>query len=302
MLDTLKLLHDAGIRILPGTDDGTGFTVHRELELYAKAGIPNEDVLRIGTSGPAEYFGHGDDLGTIKPGKLADFVLVKGNPLEDLSAIRNGRMVVKDGDVYFPSEIYEALSIEPFTEAPSLVINIADEAIPARYEGEDLPKLEYYPMEVGGVPVDPAQLPFSAAVRVGDFIFLSGQIGRGGETFEDDARKVMDSIKALTERTGASMSDIFKCTVMIDDMSLWPAFNEVYKTYFEPGKMPARSAFGADGLALGAPIEVECMVYAPQPNAGVPGGQGPGFLVWLLGGLCVVLAGVTGFLLGRKPA
>jgi enamine deaminase RidA (YjgF/YER057c/UK114 family) len=72
----------------------------------------------------------------------------------------------------------------------------------------------------------------------------------------------MESIKGLTQAAGVDMSHIFKCTVMLDKMKNWPDFNEVYVTYFEPGKMPARSAFGADGLALGATLEVECMAWA----------------------------------------
>ncbi|WP_300395852.1 Rid family hydrolase [Henriciella sp.] len=306
VLETLKLLHDSGIRLLPGTDDRTGFTVHRELELYEKAGIPTVDVLRLGLWGPAEYLGYGDDLGTIEEGKLADFVLVAGNPLRDLSAIRAPRMVVKDGDVYFPAEIYQALSIEPFSAPPDLMDVSAGnvtKAEPARYEGDDA-FVEHFPMQADGLPVDPATLPFSAAVRVGDIIYLSGQIGRGGETFEEDARQVMDTIKALAERTGTDMSNIFKCTVMIDDMDKWPSFNEVYKTYFEPGKMPARSAFGADGLALGAPIEVECLAHVPGAGAVpvVAGKDGPDWLVWTLGGLCILLAGGLGFSLGRRRA
>ncbi|KDA01229.1 amidohydrolase family protein [Hyphomonas oceanitis] len=120
-LATLKLLYDSGIRILPGTDDGTGFTVHRELELYNKAGIPVADVLAIGTQGPAEYLGYGDTLGTIEVGKFADFVLLAGNPLADLKAIKAPRMVVKNGDVYFPSEIYEALAIKSFASPPAVL-------------------------------------------------------------------------------------------------------------------------------------------------------------------------------------
>tara|TARA_R110001606_G_scaffold138492_2_gene276667 strand:+ start:10068 stop:12143 length:2076 start_codon:yes stop_codon:yes gene_type:complete len=120
-LETVKLLYDAGIRILPGTDDGTGFTVHRELELYHEAGIPVPAVLAIGTQGPAEYLGYGDSLGTIEVGKLADFVLLGGDPLADIKAIKTPRMVVKNGDVYFPSEIYEALAIKPFASPPTML-------------------------------------------------------------------------------------------------------------------------------------------------------------------------------------
>jgi 2-iminobutanoate/2-iminopropanoate deaminase len=107
-------------------------------------------------------------------------------------------------------------------------------------------------------------LPFSDAVRVGDMLYLSGQLGilpgtlelaPGG--IEGEARQAMENIKTILERNGASMSQIVKCTVMIADIAEWPRFNEVYVTYF-PGPKPARSAFGADGLALGGRVEVEC--------------------------------------------
>jgi reactive intermediate/imine deaminase len=109
-----------------------------------------------------------------------------------------------------------------------------------------------------------AGLPFSEAVRTNGMLYLSGQIPVDPDTgnivegdIEAQARQTMDNIKAVLERYGSSMDKVVKCTVMIRDMSNWGRFNEVYVTYF-PGPKPARSAFGASGLALGAMLEVEC--------------------------------------------
>lgn len=118
MLATLKLLHDNGIRLLPGTDDGTGFTLHRELELYAKAGIPPAEVLANATLGMERYLGRADRLGSIEAGKLADFFLVAGDPTRDINAIRGARLVSKGDAIYFPAEIYTALGVRPFAEPP----------------------------------------------------------------------------------------------------------------------------------------------------------------------------------------
>ncbi|NQX96109.1 MAG: ribonuclease [Erythrobacter sp.] len=107
--------------------------------------------------------------------------------------------------------------------------------------------------------------PFSEAVEAGGFVFLSGQIGTDPETaelveggIEPQARQTMENIKASLGRLDLAFADVVKCTVMIDDMADWPAFNTVYAEYFD-GDFPARSAFGADGLALGAAVEVECI-------------------------------------------
>lgn len=106
-------------------------------------------------------------------------------------------------------------------------------------------------------------LPFSDAVRVGHLLFLSGQIGNipgttdlapGG--IQGEARQTMENIKAVLEANGSSMDRVFKATVMLADIAEWPAFNEVYVTYF-PGHKPARSAFAGSGLAFGARCEVE---------------------------------------------
>lgn len=106
--------------------------------------------------------------------------------------------------------------------------------------------------------------PFSPAVRVGNILYLSGQIGTdstdklvpGG--IGPETKQTLENIKDVLARTGSSMERVVKCTVMMADMKEWPAMNEVYKTYFPLAK-PARSAFGATALALGARTEIECI-------------------------------------------
>lgn len=111
--------------------------------------------------------------------------------------------------------------------------------------------------------------PFSPAVRAGDTIYLSGQLGTAADgslpaNFEAQARNVMVNVGKVAALGGASMDDLVKCTVMLADMKLWPKFNEIYVGYFKPGHLPARSAFGTNGLALGAALEVECIAYKPR--------------------------------------
>ncbi len=124
------------------------------------------------------------------------------------------------------------------------------------------------PVEHFGAPALGGQpLPFSSAVRVGDVLYLSGQIGIGPggalpEGIEAQTRQTMENIGAILRSAGRGWDDVFHCTAMLENMGDWPAFNRVYVTYFTPGRLPARSALGADGLALGALIEVECQAYA----------------------------------------
>lgn len=110
-------------------------------------------------------------------------------------------------------------------------------------------------------------LPFSEAVRVGDLVFLSGQIGMGADGklpygIDAQTHQAMDNIGRILKGNGLGWSDVVKCTVMLDNMADWPAFNKIYVGYFGDSPKPARSAFGADGLALGALVEVECWAYA----------------------------------------
>ncbi|MEO5971822.1 MAG: RidA family protein [Sphingomicrobium sp.] len=121
---------------------------------------------------------------------------------------------------------------------------------------------------LGKPSVNGARLPFSDAVRVGDLLFLSGQIGIAADGkipagIDAQARRTMDNIAGILTRSGLGWGDVVKCTVMLDDMADWPAFNTVYRSYFPGGEFPARSAFGADGLALGALVEVECIAHVP---------------------------------------
>jgi reactive intermediate/imine deaminase len=119
-------------------------------------------------------------------------------------------------------------------------------------------------------PADSWPYPFSPAVRVGNLLFVSGQIGgrmQNGQMalvpggMEAEARQAMDNIKQILEANGSALDRVVKCTVMLADMAEWPAFNVVYASYF-PGPKPARSALGANGLALGAKVEVECIAAA----------------------------------------
>ena len=111
--------------------------------------------------------------------------------------------------------------------------------------------------------------PFSESVRVNELLFISGQVGTddsgalvdGG--IEPESRQVMDNIKQIVHRRGLTMNDVVKCTVFLADVSQWGDFNQVYTTYFSK-PYPARSALGANGLALGAALEVECIAAYPQ--------------------------------------
>lgn len=140
---------------------------------------------------------------------------------------------------------------------PLLALLLAACSAPA---DESTPLVEYY----SDPETRDLDLPFSAAVRVDDLLFLSGAIGtvpgtgdlaEGG--IEGETRQTMENIKARVERYGSSMDNIVKCTVFLADMSEWPAMNVVYRSYFETP--PARSALGASGLALDSRVEIECI-------------------------------------------
>ncbi len=105
--------------------------------------------------------------------------------------------------------------------------------------------------------------PFSEAVRVGKMLYVSGTVGvdktgklvTGG--IEAEAKQAMDNIATTLKRHGSSFEQVVQCTVVLADIKDWPAFNDVYRKYFTT-HFPARMAFAAAGLALGARVEVQC--------------------------------------------
>ena len=120
------------------------------------------------------------------------------------------------------------------------------------------------PVYIANESLRESGFPLSSAVETDGLIFLSGMLGTvAGQGFvergiETETRQTMENIKSLLAEQGLAMGDIVKCTVMLADMSEWPAFNAVYKTYFD-GQYPARSAFAVSGLAGNARVEVECI-------------------------------------------
>jgi imidazolonepropionase-like amidohydrolase len=113
-------LYREGIPLEAGTDDVAGFTLHRELELYVRAGIPPAEALRIATWNAAHLLGRGEELGAVAAHRSADLILVDGEPTQNISDIRHISLVMKEGVVYFPAEIYEALGVRRFADPPQV--------------------------------------------------------------------------------------------------------------------------------------------------------------------------------------
>jgi imidazolonepropionase-like amidohydrolase len=113
MVRMVKKLYDSGIQIVAGTDESNGYALDRELEIYAEAGIPAPEVLRIATIEAAQVMHLDKDLGSVSPGKYADMILVNGDPTKQMSDIRHVDTVIKNGMVYKPAELYPAFGIRP---------------------------------------------------------------------------------------------------------------------------------------------------------------------------------------------
>jgi imidazolonepropionase-like amidohydrolase len=121
MIDFVGRMYRAGIPLVAGTDDIPGFTLQRELELYVEAGLTPSQVLQIATWNGARYSRVLDDRGAITPGRRSDLILVDGEPTANISDMRKVALVIKGDAAYYPSEIFEALGVKPFT--PALKVN-----------------------------------------------------------------------------------------------------------------------------------------------------------------------------------
>ena len=120
MVQLVGQLYRAGVPLEAGTDGIAGFTLHRELELYVRAGLTPAQALQIATWNGARYTGRLAQLGSIEPHKRADLILIDGDPTQDISDIRRISLVMKDGVIYFPAEVYEAVGVRRFVDAPAV--------------------------------------------------------------------------------------------------------------------------------------------------------------------------------------
>jgi hypothetical protein len=113
MLQFTKLLYDSGVQIVAGTDGMAGYQLPRELELYVEAGIPAPKVLQIATIGAARVMKHDSEIGSIEPGKLADVILIDGNPAANIHDLRKVTMVIRGGVMFDPKEIERVIGVTP---------------------------------------------------------------------------------------------------------------------------------------------------------------------------------------------
>ena len=156
-----------------------------------------------------------------------------------------------------------------FTRSAGHTADAANTAIAPPQSAQNAPLKETVNGITYHMPYGRPTRPFTPAVQVGDVLYLAGQIGtaasaQGGVVpggIQAETRQTMLNIKDVLDKSGSSMDLVFKCTVMLADMKEWDAMNEVYTTFF-PNHKPARSALGANGLALNARVEIECLAKA----------------------------------------
>lgn len=120
------------------------------------------------------------------------------------------------------------------------------------------PSIQHYPR---------AGKPFSSAVRIGNAVYVSGAIGAAADgtiptDFATQATNAMDAVAKELSLAGATMDDVYRCTIALTNMDDWATFNTVYVKYFKADRYPVRMSFGVTSLG-GAAVEVQCEAYVP---------------------------------------
>ena len=196
-----------------------------------------------------------------KQGTLLPF-LVEDQLRKNGAITINKENISDKNDVILDQRIVSTMFLPSAAIAAREMINLMENATPKKGNNRDMDKIEHFRPQAF---ID-NNLPFSAAVRVGDMLYLSGQIGNlpgskdlapGG--IEAETRQTMENIKMTIEKYGSAMDQVIKCTIFMADMAEWDAMNAVYVTFFADDRLPARSALGASGLALDSRVEIECI-------------------------------------------
>jgi imidazolonepropionase-like amidohydrolase len=112
-VDLVGELYKHNITIVAGTDSYPGFTLHRELEQYVDAGIPAAKVLQIATLTAAQIARQDKELGSITKHKLADLIIIDGDPTRNINDVKKVETVIKDGVIYRASDLYRAVGVKP---------------------------------------------------------------------------------------------------------------------------------------------------------------------------------------------
>jgi imidazolonepropionase-like amidohydrolase len=120
VLQFVDRMHRAGIPFVAGTDAIAGFALHRELELYVQAGLTPAEALQVATWNGALYTGLSGELGSIERGKKADLILIDGDPTRNIADIRRISLVMKEGTVFYPAEVYESVGVKRFVDPPAV--------------------------------------------------------------------------------------------------------------------------------------------------------------------------------------
>jgi len=135
MVEFVGRLHKAGVPIVAGTDDLAGFTLHSELAMLVKAGLTPAEAIQVATRNGARYTRTSHERGSIEAGKLADLVLVDGDPTRNIQDLRKVAAVITRGVVVYPKEVDQALGIKPFVDQVPLVKPL--QAVPANIAGSN---------------------------------------------------------------------------------------------------------------------------------------------------------------------